>query len=63
VDDLPANVEAGRRFGWNAVAYADFPDLLARLNVSAGICWPRDALDGMISAKRFGPTTHPELSV
>jgi putative hydrolase of the HAD superfamily len=32
VDDLPANVEAGRRFGWNAVAYADFPDLLARLN-------------------------------
>jgi glucose-1-phosphatase len=32
VDDLPANVEAGRQFGWNAVAYRDFPDLLARLN-------------------------------
>jgi putative hydrolase of the HAD superfamily len=31
VDDLPANVEAARKFGWQAIVYRDYPDLLARL--------------------------------
>jgi putative hydrolase of the HAD superfamily len=31
VDDLPANVEGARDFGWNAVLYTTFPDLLKQL--------------------------------
>jgi putative hydrolase of the HAD superfamily len=38
IDDLPANVEAGREHGWHGVQYRDFADLrqnLAKLNIPA----------------------------
>jgi glucose-1-phosphatase len=32
IDDLPANVAGARAFGWNAVQYTSFPDLLQQLH-------------------------------
>jgi putative hydrolase of the HAD superfamily len=31
VDDLPVNVEGARAFGWHAVQYTDYPNLLKQL--------------------------------
>jgi putative hydrolase of the HAD superfamily len=31
IDDLPANLEGARAFGWNTVRYTSFPDLLQQL--------------------------------
>ncbi len=31
IDDLPANVEGARAFGWHAVQYTTYPDLLQQL--------------------------------
>jgi putative hydrolase of the HAD superfamily len=31
IDDLPANVEGARAFGWHAIRYTTYPDLVRRL--------------------------------